>query len=130
MLKNAFQNIDLQKRALDASWLKQSIIANNIANIETPGYKRQELVFENVLQEAISPGANSLKTSHPKHFDVGLSSGPVVTGGMGFSHRIDENNVNIDVESAEQAKNTIKYNAMVNQVSAQIRRIKLAIKGG
>lgn len=130
MLRNAFNNINLQKKYLDAGWLKQDVIANNIANVETPNYKRQKVNFNSVLQSAMNGKGVQLKKTNEKHMDFGALETPYITTDRSYSNRLDGNNVNIDVEMADQAKNSIKYNAMITQVSAQIRRIKSAIKGG
>ncbi len=130
LLRNAFNNIELQKRALDASWLKQDVIANNIANAETPGYKRQEVRFESFLNDAMASRMTPMTKTHANHMGVNNFPSAQIHQSGDFSLRIDGNNVNIDVEMAEQAKNSIRYNALINQVSSQISRIKNAIKGG
>ena len=48
---NAFNYINVLDKAADASWTRESVIANNIANVDTPGYKRKDLNFESVLSE-------------------------------------------------------------------------------
>ena len=47
---NAFDYINVLDKAADASWLRETAIMNNLANTDTPGYKRQEVDFESVLQ--------------------------------------------------------------------------------
>lgn len=131
MLKNSFDQINLQNKALDASWLKHDIIAQNIANSETPGYKRKKVVFDNVLQSAMNENMTPLRRTHAGHIaSPSLDFTPSVITDMDAEMRIDGNSVDIDIEMAEQAKNSIKYNAMINQVSAQLRRLKASIKGG
>lgn len=131
MLKNSFDQINLQNKALDASWLKHDIIAQNIANSETPGYKRKKVVFDNVLQSAMNENMTPLRRTHVGHIaSPSLDFTPSVITDMDAEMRIDGNSVDIDIEMAEQAKNSIKYNAMINQVSAQLRRLKASIKGG
>lgn len=131
MLKNSFDNINLQNKALDASWLKHDVIAQNIANSETPGYKRKKVLFDNMLQDAMNANMTPLKRTNARHIaSPGADFSPVVISDFDAEMRIDGNSVDIDVEMAEQAKNSIKYNAMINQVSAQLRRLKASIKGG
>ncbi len=131
MLNNFMNRIDFQKKALDASSLKQELIANNIANIETPGYKRKKLVFENLLSESMKEMKLSMTTTHKNHISASVDSLPYyIQTDNSFSERLDGNNVNIDVEMADQAKNSIKYNALISQTSGQLRRLKNAIKGG
>ncbi|MCK8058751.1 MULTISPECIES: flagellar basal body rod protein FlgB [unclassified Fusibacter] len=134
MLNNAFQAIDLQKKALDASWLRQDILSNNIANVNTPGYKRQDVEFENLLEDYLSGKRFSINATHPGHITDGFSGldsvRPRVITEENTSLRIDGNNVNVDTEMAELAKNSIKYNAVVTDVNSQLRRLKSAISGG
>lgn len=49
---NAFDYINVLDRAADAAWQRNEAISNNIANVDTPGYKRQDVAFESVLQQA------------------------------------------------------------------------------
>ena len=51
---NAFDYINVLDRAADAAWQRNEAISNNIANVDTPGYKRQDVAFESVLQQAAS----------------------------------------------------------------------------
>lgn len=52
---NAFDYINVLDKAADASWLRETAIMNNLANTDTPGYKRQEVDFESVLQRELGP---------------------------------------------------------------------------
>lgn len=130
MLNQAFQALDTQKKAMDASWLRQSVLSNNLANVNTPGYKRQDVVFENVLDGYLEGSRKSIYKTHPNHMDIMASGDAQVVTESGSSLRIDGNNVNVDVEMAELAKNSIKYNAMTTDVNNQIRRLKAAIRVG
>ncbi len=129
MLKNSFQKIDLMGKALSGSWLKNSAIANNIANVNTPGYKKQTVNFEEVLRNQMNynQGVQMVKTN-PKHIDSAYTTDITVETVNDTSYRVDENNVDIDVENAELAKNTIYYNAVVNEVNGQFARLKTALK--
>ncbi|MCA0384192.1 MAG: flagellar basal body rod protein FlgB [Firmicutes bacterium] len=125
MLKNSFRNIDFMGKALSGSWLKNSAIANNIANVNTPGYKRQTVNFQEVLQNQIDLNQSVKMTkTNVKHMDANVPSEISVETMGQNSYRVDDNNVDIDVENAEMAKNTIYYNTVVNQVNGQFARIK------
>ncbi|MGN0242086.1 MAG: flagellar basal body rod protein FlgB, partial [Candidatus Weimeria sp.] len=51
MLKSdAFSYVNLMDKALDASWLRETAISNNIANADTPGYKRKDVKFQDILE--------------------------------------------------------------------------------
>ena len=50
---NVVDYTNILDKAADASWMRENVITNNIANIDTPGYKRQDVDFESVLQKAL-----------------------------------------------------------------------------
>lgn len=132
MLNKLNRNIQVYQKALNASWLRNSAISNNISNVNTPGYKRQDVKFDSILKDVINNGSAEITRTHPNHFpNNGLSSvEPTISKELGTSFRKDKNNVNIDVEMAELAKNTIKFNALTQQLSQHLNRIKTAISGG
>ncbi|WP_432400583.1 flagellar basal body rod protein FlgB [Wukongibacter sp. M2B1] len=132
MLNKVNKNINVYQKALNASWLRNTAISNNIANVNTPGYKRQDVKFDSVLKDYINNGSIELMKTHPKHFPNSTieSIDPTVTRELGTSFRKDRNNVNIDVEMAELAKNAIKFNALTLQLSNHLKRIKTAISQG
>ncbi|HAS74444.1 MAG TPA: flagellar basal body rod protein FlgB [Clostridiales bacterium UBA8960] len=129
MLKNSFKNIDFMSKALSGSWMKNSAIANNIANVNTPGYKRQTVNFQDVLQNEMNLQQSVKMTkTNDKHLDP-MNTGQITVETIGStSYRVDDNNVDIDVENAEMAKNTIYYNTVVNQVNQQYKRLQAALR--
>lgn len=127
-------NTKTLEKALDAAWLKNEAISNNIANVNTPGYKKTNVSFEEQLAGAAAEfQIGSLKKDKdflPIGNDIKNISEPVISQDSFTSARQDDNNVDIDVEMAELAKNTIKYNALITQLSKQFTNIKMAIKEG
>jgi len=127
-------NTKTLEKALDAAWLKNESISNNIANVNTPGYKKTSVLFEEQFASASAEfQIGSLKSDKnflPIGNDIKNISSPEVIQDSFTSARQDGNNVNVDVEMAEMAKNTIKYNALITQISKQFSNIKSAIKEG
>jgi flagellar basal-body rod protein FlgB len=123
----------MTEKALDAAWMRNEAISNNIANVNTPGYKKSYVKFEELLSDAADKfqisGIKKDKKFLPIGKDTALTVSPEIVGEEFTSMRRDDNNVDIDVEMAELAKNTIKYNALVAQLSKEFSRIKLAING-
>jgi flagellar basal-body rod protein FlgB len=113
--------------------MRNEAISNNIANVNTPGYKKSYVKFEELLSDAADKfqisGIKKDKKFLPIGKDTALTVSPEIVGEEFTSMRRDDNNVDIDVEMAELAKNTIKYNALVAQLSKEFSRIKLAING-
>ena len=108
MFGSMFDGIDKIGRGLDASWTKNEVISSNIANIYTPGYKKKEVVFGDLLNGEMS-NLSSLKTTNSKHIQGKPLNGNVsITTDMSTTNmRTDENNVNIDEEMSELSKNQI-----------------------
>ncbi len=133
MLNRDFQSIELQNRALDAAWLRQGVLSNNIANVDTPGFKRQDVDFDSMLKGFLDNRRLSMVKTNTRHFagdySALVSLQPRVTTDNTGSFRLDGNNVNIDVEMARLAQNNVKYTAITTQVNAQIKRLKAAIRG-
>ncbi|RDU22440.1 flagellar basal body rod protein FlgB [Anaerosacchariphilus polymeriproducens] len=125
---NVFNYLNVLNKAADASWLRNEAISNNIANVDTPGYKRQDVDFESALEVELKKSKYStldekILNSNLKHLDVST-----YTDSAGFSYRIDDNNVDIDTENVELASNQIKYNGLVDSMKQEISRLKLVIK--
>lgn len=131
MLKSAYNNINFYKKALDGTWERNKAITNNIANENTPNYKRKVVSFENQLKESIKTSKLDLKTTNNKHIKLNKSSfAPITSVDTSTSYRLDGNNVNIDMETGDLAKNTIMYNALVQQITNDFRKIKNVIQEG
>ena len=121
---NIYDYVNVLDKAADASWMRQEAISNNIANVNTPGYKRQDVAFEDSLQEAISNSryrSTDEKVANLSKADLRIRS---YTDSSGFSYRLDGNNVDIDTESAALARNQLKYNALVDSINHEFSMIK------
>ncbi|MCR4589278.1 MAG: flagellar basal body rod protein FlgB [Lachnospiraceae bacterium] len=119
-----YDYINVLDKAADASALRNKAIANNMANIDTPGYKRQDVSFAANLEEA-------LRHSRFKSLDDKVGSirmdrlrGKQFTDAEGYSYRLDGNNVDIDTENAELAKNNILYNGLTQSLTAEFQNIR------
>ncbi|SHG92408.1 flagellar basal body rod protein FlgB [Tepidibacter thalassicus] len=126
-------NIELMSKGLDAYSLKQEAITNNIANANTPNYKRKDVEFDSILKKFLQDSDKSIKlrTTNPKHIKINdISIEPKIVVSKNTKSRLDGNNVDIDVEMAQLTKNYIKYNVISQQISNSFRRIKNAINEG
>lgn len=133
MLKQFYNNVDILNKTLDGVWLRNKTINHNIANANTPNYKRLTVSFEDKLKKAMEKEENKLVRTHPKHFPISQNINdikPEIIVDRNFSYRFDGNNVNIDTESANLAKNTIMYNALVSQTIDEFDKIKNVINEG
>lgn len=101
------------QRGLDATTLRQRVIANNIANINTPGFKKSYVSFEDQLQVAMGKNGAPLKGTHPRHIGVtGPAIKPEVKQVNETTMRFDGNNVDIDEEMVNLAATTIQYDVI------------------
>lgn len=120
------------EQALSASSLRQKAISNNIANVNTPEYKKSEVAFEDLLQGAMNGDKMQMSQTNAKHLSSRATGIPTpklsVIGNT--SIRKDGNNVDIDVEMSNLAKNNIYYNAVVQQLSSYYSGLRSVIKEG
>jgi flagellar basal-body rod protein FlgB len=125
-------NFDVLPKALDASLIKQQTIAQNIANYNTPNYKRKTVSFEDELSKAIDNKDHlSLKTNNERHLNNTLSFKKVqaeVKTQNNTSLRNDGNNVDIDAEVSDMVQNTLKYNGLSRLMTYAINRYNTAIR--
>lgn len=131
------RTMDILERALDASSLRHNVISNNIANVDTPGFKRSDVLFEDQLKMAIqgsSPSKISGYITNSRHIPIGDSKSalvtPIVKVQDDTSQRNDGNNVDIDSEMAKLAENTLWYQTLSSQMNDEFSLLKTAINGG
>ncbi len=100
---------------LDAASLRHRVIAQNVANVNTPGYRRLAVAFSDDLAAALAtPGAN------PQRPKVVVEDGP---------ERVDGNTVDIDREMGDLAKNALLYQAAAQIITSRIASQRAAIAG-
>ena len=121
----AYNYINVLQQATDASWLRNTIISNNIANVDTPNYKRQDVQFETYLIEQLA-GGDSMD-SYVNNMDLSTLEPTIYTDNSNLSYRLYGNNVDIDTENAELAKNQIKYSVMTDSISQEFARLRTAM---
>ena len=110
-------------RALDGYALRQKVIANNIANEQTPGFQRSEVLFESDLKSALEargPGAAMKRLAELK---------PQVQLDIESPDTAEGNNVNIDKEMADLAKNALSYRAATTLLELKGSILKYVING-
>lgn len=136
MIDRLFNQTKTVEKALDATWMRNEAISQNIANVDTPGYKRKIVPFEDALSQAMDD--NNRKPLRTDKLNVVPLAGnsiedsdiKVTEDNKSLSYRLDGNNVDIENEMALMAKNTIQYNTLIQRMSAQFRTLKSAIKEG
>ncbi len=125
-----YDYINILGKAADGAWARNEAIANNIANVDTPGYKRQDVSFETELQHALK--ASKYRSLDNKVAEANLHLNRldprVYTDIPNWSYRMDKNNVDIDTENVELASNQIKYNGITTSIDNEFKNLKTVIK--
>ena len=123
---------------------RQTILASNIANADTPHYQARDMNFSSVLQQAMMTTATRstapaylLKTSHPLHIaqtqspsqSAGRPLAPALLYRVPFQDSIDGNTVELDTERAQFADNALRYEAALSEVNSNIRNLSSVLQG-
>ena len=115
------------KLALDGLSMKQGVISNNIANVDTPGYRAQEVDFDNVMKRALNNSGESCPGRKPIQI---IWASPTEKPYSEFkthqevSSRADGNNVDIDTELMEMSLTGIQYQAVSQELSKKLSLLK------
>ncbi len=125
---NVFDYVRILDKAADASWLRNEAISNNIANADTPGYKRQDVAFESVLKKALGNNryvSTDAKVARAKTKNL---SPRTYTDYDNFSYRLDKNNVDIENENVMLAENQLKYQGLLSSINEEFQNLQIAMK--
>lgn len=122
MIEGLYSNTNYlaSKRLLDVTQLRHEALASNIANVETPGYKRVDIPKDFAKEFAARLRSGRLDQ---------LATPSLASDTQTTSQRVDGNNVEIDKELTEMSSNTLQYNTLTEFVSASLKQLKVAITG-
>ena len=130
-------NFNYLPRAMSAANIRQEVISHNIANVNTPNYKKSNLVFEDLLAKELYgtniEGKLQMVRTQDKHLpavNMPFIAIPQIVQDHETIMRVDKNNVDIDIEMANLAKNQIYFNALATQMSSYISKVKNVITSG
>lgn len=126
MINSGIYNyINVLDRAADASWARNEVLNNNIANATTPGYKRKDVKFESYLeQELRGSGSIDQRISRIKYKNLNYTT---YTDLSNYRYRLDESNVDMAVEQAELASEQIRYQALTTAMTSEFNRLRTAM---
>ncbi|KPH77020.1 MULTISPECIES: flagellar basal body rod protein FlgB [Bacillaceae] len=119
------------ENSLDYASTKNRVISNNIANVDTPNYKAKDVVFKNILDDAIQSNLEAKKTNdkHLSFHSESNSTYRVITkNNTIYNH--NGNNVDIDKQMSDLAKNQIYYNSLVDRMNGKFNSIRTVVRGG
>ena len=127
---NAFDYINVLDKAADASWKRENLLTNNLANVDTPGYKRADLDFTSVLERELKtfkylPLDKKVRSLNQ---DLGALDVEPYTDSANYSYRLDRNNVDVDTENVELASEQLRYEMLTTAINEDFSRMKLVLK--
>lgn len=125
---DAFNYINILDKAADASWTRNDVISNNIANATTPNYKRQDVKFEDVLEMELRGAKNITLDNKVSKVSLKRLNTQVYTDSVGYSYRLDGNNVDVETENVELAANYIKYNMLTDSINQEFKLLQAVMK--
>jgi len=127
-----YDYVNVLGAAADGSWARNNAISNNIANIDTPNYKRQDVSFQWELQQALRnskyPSLDQKVSEANRENRLSHFSQRTYLDHAGYSYRLDGNNVDIDTENVEMASNQLLYNGIVQSIDSEFKNLKTVIK--
>ncbi len=128
----------LLERALDVESLRRNVIANNIANVDVPHFKRSEVNFESELRRAIEekseesnllPGIMTSERHIPFFVERDIRGvRPRINLDYTTTYRNDGNNVDIEKEIVDASKNQMRYNAYVTMLNQNYKLLKISMR--
>lgn len=117
----------MSQKSLDFLWKKQQVTSNNIANVDTPGYKAKYVTFEEMFRSKLNAAGttgnseNIRKTIQNSTYQIHNTNTE--------SARLDGNNVNQDSEQVELTRTALQYQYTINSVNSDLNRLRAVIKG-
>ena len=125
---NVYSYINVLNKAADASWLREETIMNNLANVNTPGYKRKDVDFQSVLRTELGNMKYTTLDSKVEHADLNRLKASTYVDSANYSYRVDKSNVDVDNENVELASEKIRYDALTYSMTQEFARLKMAMQ--
>jgi flagellar basal-body rod protein FlgB len=134
------RNIDIISRELDASVLRQNVIANNIANADVPEFKRSDVTFESQLKRALDSEAVAAASSgfpqyltDPRHIPFNATMdyrtvNPRIVLDYLTTAKNNGNNVDIEQEGMNMTTNYLLYATLAQAISSEFQRVNIVLR--
>jgi flagellar basal-body rod protein FlgB len=135
MLDKLASALDFDRQALGLRFERQKVLAGNIANADTPGFKARDFDFSKALAQASardgSQGQLAMTTTSTGHLQGGgesVGTAPRMLYRVPDQPSLDGNTVNMDVERAAFADNTVRYETSLSLIDTRLRNLKAAMQ--
>jgi flagellar basal-body rod protein FlgB len=111
---------------------RQQVVASNLANIDTPGYRTKDISFHATMQELLSGDIESIQTTHPRHIQPWVPASPQTQAFevQGLPSRADLNNVDLDREMLKLSETSFGYSLITQLVRGKFRTLASSINEG
>ena len=120
----------IHNQALQLKAKRAEVLAGNIANADTPGYKARDFDFREILQQQVTR-VQGMKVTQNGH--IQSATAPVPEGALGYrvplQPSLDGNTVDTHLEQTAYATNALEYQASLRFLGSSIKKLMLAIKG-
>lgn len=130
---SSFQRLE---SAINAASMRQRVLVNNVANGDVPYFKRSDVVFEELLAQAMGDQSSPVftgRTTNARHIPINGSSSsiplPRVVTDESTAINNNRNNVDIDKEMALLAENQLRYNLFIQQANHEVKMMRIGIEG-
>lgn len=129
---SADQRIQLLRESLSGLTHRQQLIANNLANVDTPGYRSFDVPFEQLLERQIKrEGELPLRLTAAGHMSASVGApGELAAVRRRETFRVDGNGVDVDAEMERLSETAIQFSAVTQLLSARIAILKSAVTEG
>lgn len=127
------QSFQRLEQALSTAALKQRVISSNISNVDTPNYKSKQVDFHALLNDALNETSISSYKTNTKHLPFSSESShfnPKIIVNNDSKYKENGNNVDMDYEMAQLAKNQLWYNAVTDRVNGHLSNLRTVINEG
>ena len=133
MMDKLDNELNFNRQALNLRVQRQKLLANNIANADTPGFKAQDIDFSKTLEKAVRGGGSGglkMNATSDRHFKGSLSGAASLDLKYRIPHQpsMDGNTVDMDIERSQFADNNIRHETSLKMLSSSISRIKSAMQ--
>ena len=125
---NAFDYMNVLNKAASASWEREQLISNNIANADTPGYKRRDLDFESTLESELGKSKYVSLDDKVANIHMDHLNAKTYIDNASYSYRLDGNNVDIENENVMLAENQLKYQGLISSINQEFTNLQTVMK--
>ena len=124
---NVYNYINVLNKTANATFVRQQVLMNNLANVSTPDFKRSDITFEKYLKMELSTDGRLSMDKAIAGVDLENLKASVYVDQSELSYRLDGNNVDVDTESSNLAQNQIRYMTLLDSMTQEFSRSTMVL---